>query len=1842
MVQLGKRFGILMGVLVVVNAAGVVWIHHDLTKTPKPAVRLIGLSAQPSPAQARYVTLAFDRDLVAADRVGKVETDELFRLQPAWPGKWYWAARDRFEYRTDQPFPPGREFRIVRTDLLEARTGLAMQGPADVKLLTGPLALDSAQLTASDERDVTLTLTFNQPVDPAELARNLTFFDDRASSKLTAPQCLTKKPDAKLVVRTPLPVSGRLRMVIGEKLKGFQAQLPLGQAVSQVYQVSPGFALLAAEVQTPALEEVVAIRLRFTRPLGGEQKVIVPVVKPAVEKLEAHRSNNELMVSGEFQCEQKYTITIPGTLTSQGGATLGADKDVSVEIPNRQSHLTIPHTQGVLAPHGKLMLDARAVNVSQIHVSSWKLHANNLAAHLRGRGSDETSRSIREKTVKLDMPRNVPQTIAVDLADLVQDHRGVYGVEAGIVGREWNKCNAVVAVTDLAITAKEGPRGLMVWVTSLKTGQPAAGAEIKAVSNNNQILATGKTDEHGGAAIEVPANHPDGSTWLVTAEKDGDLSFLQLADNQWVIDEVDTKGRPRPETYEAMLYTERGVYRPGDMVHLTGILRDRGGQVPASFPLAIKVTRPDGRKVAELLAQPADGAQGVFHADFASRRDGQTGPYMFRVTLPGDKQELGATHASIEAFVPVRMEVKAKASSERYGPADAPRIEVSGRYLWDQPAAGVPLAVEAKLTAVAFESPAHKAFHFGSPAGAGGGKGTEIAAISTALDAQGKASLAVPLPKDLAAGLYKMVLSATVTEVGGRSVSAGAVAVVDRLDRHIGLRPPGIAPVGKAVSVDWVRLTGLAKPADAGEMKMTFSRVEYDTVLRHVDGRYVWQSTERLEQVSEKPIAPAGAAGSFEVTCPEAGMYRLAVADAASTSTTQLDFYASEYAAEAQSVEMNRPERLEIVTDKEKYVPGETAKVVVRSPLSGTLLLTLETDQVIWWQVAEVAKNTAELDLPIPADLRGGAFLVGTVVRAVDPTRKSWLPHRAMGMARVKTDHSARRLAVTVAATAKARPGENVTINVEGATAADPGRPAYVHLWAVDEGILLAAAYRTPDPMPFFLGQRGAGMSTSDIFSCLLPDYERPAGMTHIGAGGGEDDEAVDKLRRGPVDAKRLAPAVVWRAAAPAGPDGRLTVQMPMPDLTGQMRVMAVAVDGDRYGQAEHAMTLTTPLVVEATWPRFVAPDDTFLVPVKLFNSTDHPLTVRTEAHITGPVTVAADAELDHLVIRPGEPVLRFLQARATGVGDVQVVVEARPVDEPAGGAAAGGAAGEVLACHTTAMFPVRPAGTPHTETRLDSLAAGKNLPIVPSEAFVKGTIRATVDISPKPSVQLAPALERLIHYPYGCVEQTSSQLFSLLYAGDVLGGERAAAIQPMVQAGIARLWSMQTPSGGLAYWPGDTQPCLWGTAYASSCLLEARTAGHKIDEQFSKELTKYLAAELNNTGDRGDGAPDANTRALICRVLAAFGEPSHGWMARLAEQSDKLDQAGLAHLAGAYLAAGRKDRATELLPKEMPADVAETTTCGRLTSAVREDAVLLGVLMDIDPKGPLVVPLVGRLEKARKDGWWGSTLENASAVAALSRYQVLVEAEKPDFTGTVRAGEAPAVPFRHDKPFSQKFENLTGPIEIASAGAGTVYVSVAFEGLAQKGAVKPYERSLKVERKWLTSAGKPVDPEKLHVGDLVRVELTVRSRRPASNVAVVDCLPGGLEVENPRLATSAPIARDESAAGVVPAASEVPVTLRPSRHGGLRPTLSGEILAPDASAGGAPAERIFDRPDHVEFLDDRVVLFCSAGPKVQTFSYALRVTAAGEFVLPPIQASCMYDPAVACLGAEGKVKTAN
>ncbi len=1195
------RFIVLAFTLVTLNTIGLVWIHHDLTKVPVPVVRVLSATPEGDADKADCLSLVFDRQLAPKEAVGRTEEGELFELEPAWPGRWVWAAAERIEYRLDKRLPPGRTFHLRCTEKLTARTGRKVNGPSEFTFNTRPLRLQSCDIEAADRHKVTLQFRFNQPVEPAELLRHAKLFDGKDGKRIDDPVCLTKKPDAKLMLRAARPHSGKLRVVLAGELAGNDAELALGRPVTRNMDVTGGFTLLGARADQPGLDERITVHLRFSHELGGRQKLSNPSVKPAVEKIKSHRSQRNLVVTGLFDAGRQYTITVPGTLTDSNGHTLGTDRTVTVQIPDRDPRIRIPKYLGVLSPHGNLLLDAKVVNVGGMELSAFRVHENNLAAHLRGTNVSNTSRRMAKRTVKLDLPHNKPQKVALDLGGLLEGKRGIYRVNARATNSAWTSDWAIVSITDLAVTCKRQRAGLLVWVTSLRTAKPVPAARVRAITHNNQTLATAETNTDGLAQLRLPSDHPDGSVWVVTAEKGDDLSYLKPDEGQWVIDEVDQSGRPHPKTYEVMLYTERGVYRPGDTIRLTGIIRDGRGRIPPSFPIAVRVIRPDGRQVKELVAHPDPGGQGVFHTSFETSAKGQTGPYSFRVSLPESKEQLGQTCAHVEAFMPVRMEVRAQPTAERFGPTDTPALSVSGRYLWDQPAAELPVRVEGYLREAAFRSKRSPQFRFGTPLGR---RSVTLKTISGQLDSSGKTRLDLKLPEKLKPALYRATVSGSVTEPGGRTVSGNTTLIVDRLGLHIGLHIPGgaVVPTDEDIEVRWVRLIGLDEPAEGGAMILRLLRLEHDTAVEKVNGRWVWRSTERTEEVATREIPPGDAAGSTAVKCPEAGQYRLVITDQQTGGKTQLDFYASAQGAGAQSLAMDRPERLEIVTDMETYRPGETAKVLVRSPLAGRMLLTLETDRVIESWVVKIHKNTRELLVPLPEDLRSGAFLTATVVRPLDPSRKSWLPHRAMGLARIRLNHDKQHMPVTIAAPRSAAPAEKVSFSVDVGPASDPGRPALLHVWAVDEGILLTAAYKTPDPGRFFLSSRSPGVTTSDLFGRLLPDHRRPTGMVRIGAD--EDKLGVSRLRRSPVPSRRRDAAVVWRTAVPVPPDGHVELQMQAPDLVGEMRLMAVTVDGDRYGCADHALTLTSPLIVEASWPRFVAPGDTFEAPVKFFNST--------------------------------------------------------------------------------------------------------------------------------------------------------------------------------------------------------------------------------------------------------------------------------------------------------------------------------------------------------------------------------------------------------------------------------------------------------------------------------------------------------------------------------------------------------------------------------------------------------------------------------------------------------------
>ena len=1765
---------------------------------------------------AERLSIVFDGPVVDANKVGKVEDAPLFKISPDVGGEWKWATTNQLDFVLDDPLPAGRIFDVDPLKDIEVKLGRPVAIAEKIEFSTRSLNLTQCQLLASDRESVQFEVTFNQKVAPRDLLKYLTVQVPQVTaaaprngvvSDVTSPAfqiltatCVTNQPATRIVLRVDRPQASEFQVVVAPELKGFNAEKALGQIARQTLQLPRSLAYLRTEIDQPGLDASIPVRLKFSESLNHSQTLPPITLEPPVKGLSIRLTEDwgpgTLILQGEFVPGSSYEAKIGKTLLGANGQTLRDDLTIPFTVPQREPMVRFGMSNGILSPNGHLQLDVETVNVGHVKIRAHRVHANNLVPFLH-EGShyrdDQFSRTIIEKSIAIPGAGSEPRKHVLDLRQTLgqQQPLGTYLFEVRATDQTWERDYANVIVTDLGLIVKQDRESLWVWVSSLKSANPVEGVRVSAISETNQTLVSAVTDGNGIARLPVDSKHPDGSPWVVVAEKDQDLVYQRLGQQEWVLDHIDQSGRPHPGAYDVLMYTERGVYRPGDTLHVTGLIRDREGVVPPSFPLSVRVTRPDGRIAATLIVTPPSDQQGTFHFEFPTREDSQTGAYSFVVSLPGATESLGKTTALVEAFVPARIEVQAQASQPKFKGNEKAKLIVSSRYLFGQPASDLPFTVIGKYQFSPYRSKSAPDFQF-QPTTIAERRHIEFTDLK--LDAQGRFEVELAAPPEAPLGIWKAHLATTVTEPGGRSISKNVTLDWDTADRHLGLKAPRSVTVGQDVQLEIIQLTGDDAPATAGTVQIALSQIEYETVARRTNGSTEWISHRRETGVSQHVIAAETiqqGLGKLSIKCLNSGYFRLVATDQVSGQATELEFYARGSNDENQSLALDKPERLELILDQPQYVPGSTAKVIVNSPFPGTLIVCMESDQILEQRVVKLTTNTTTLEIPVPSNLRGGAFLTAAVVRPLATDEKSWLPHRAMGIARIITDHSNLKLPLQIEAPASVRPNDSITVKVQ-TTKPEPGKSrALVHLWAVDEGVLLTTGYETPDPLRHFLAQRVLGVTTQDVYSALLPDHQRPVDWSRIG-GDGEGHEA-GASRRSLVPPKKFETLVLWQGFGAVDDAGQSTFQFQLPNFTGELRFMATAVQNDQYGSASSSTTISSPLMLEASWPRFAAPGDDWRVPVKLFNSTEAPLTAHLNLKVNGPVTVTLPPETGAITVHPKVPVTVWLPVRATGMGMSQITLTAlAQVDQQA-----------ILKSELISQLPVRPGLPLHSVSTTLRGVPMKPLELTFTDEFEPGTATTSLKISPKPSLEFLPAVDVLLDYPYGCVEQTTSRLWALLTAHEILIQQddrfgRREVLDQMLLAGVHRLWAMQTPRGGLGYWPGDNHDHHWGTVYAAEFLSEAAQSGIAVDSQFKQELISFLSEMLH---ERNGITTSIHAKAQICHVLAKFHQPEEGWMTRLSEQTRLLDMESRAELAQAWNAIGRKDKALQLLTDETREQAGRPEFALRITSPTQQTATLLIALLDIDKDHPWIPGLVSKLLEARKHGRWGNTAENARALRALLRFQG-PSTEATEYTGVVKGLANQSAAFSSAAPFALKFPASPLPLQLETSGTGSFFVTATTAGIMKAGLVRQYDRQIQVRRAWTDRHGQPIKMEHVKVGDLINVQITLKSSTegafdPIANVAIVDALPAGFEVENPRLMTSA---ATHQAEGQVPQLSVA---------------------------------------EHIEFLDDRVILFTQSRHHIQTFQYSLRAVASGRFIAPPIQASCMYDDEIASVNGGGKVE---
>jgi uncharacterized protein YfaS (alpha-2-macroglobulin family) len=1465
----------------------------------------------------------------------------------------------------------------------------------------------------------------------------------------------------------------------------------------------------------------------------------------------------------------------------------------------------------------------------------------------------------RERTIRPGAARNRWHDDSLDLPALCGSGRagqtgGVYFLEIATEGEQSSSGDiggrtrrSLASVTDLGLLAKVGNASSLVWVVRLSTGEPVAGATVKIRDLTGKVRFTGKTGADGVAeapgAAKLVGLHPRGETnaageseeegedWadyrarrvIVTAQAGDDLGVLDTNWNNGV--QIWNFGVPEDRRggtvrVRGFLHSDRGLYRPGDTVHLRGLARVIDATGAMSLPGAgkgskrrIHVTIDDPRGATLVTRDLAVTPFGGFSLDFPVAAEARLGDYVVHGSL--DDQTF-SDRFSVEEYRPRTFEVKVRTARANAVLGKPLKFELGASYLYGSPLRGGKLTWNVRRRLHVTRFPGWDEYAFQDYAALDGGRwwwaregersfSDPVADGELELDGAGKATVVVRDEQVKAElGPQDYLFEATVADKTGQAVTVGEAVTGHPGDLYLGLHPAEfVQAVGMPFSAQVVAFDPEGKRRGA-EADLTITRRTYDCGTRGAGGYWSCDRKDDPRPALHRHVVvpAAGSAAVERVVIAEPGEYvvRVTAPDSRgrSVTTSEMIYVIGEGEAFWSGDE---GDRMTLIASKARYRPGDTARLVPQARLPGaTALTTLERDGILWHKVQRVGSTGEALEVPVDGRLAPNVFASVALVRGRSGDGDQNRPRFKMGLVNLEVDSSDNRLAVAVETDRPSyRPGDAVKARFK-VTGAD-GAPVRAELAVAvaDEGVLQIKGYKTPDPMPAFYAPWGLGVEASTTWNRILRRREPGTIDDDDEEGGDAGGEEAGRIR------SRFMATVFWSPAVVTRADGTAEVTFTAPDNLTAFRVMAVGADtGDRFGSGERRFTVSKPLQAVPALPRFLTVGDEAEAAVLLSNNTGAALeaTVRLAAH--GLALRGAAAQTVKLAAH--ETARLAFPVRATEEGDAALTFRA----------AGGGHDDAVLA-----RLPVERPSVPDVLVAGQGMASGRvehKLP--PTGPVVPGHGGLEVTLDRTGLARLDEGLRYLVGYPYGCLEQTTSKVVPMVALTELvrtvdLPGVQAGQARKFVEAGVAKILRFQHDDGGFGLWIGAPAETHY-TAYGLWGLAMARAAGYEVDAAALENGAAYLKQRADERpeagGSSGEVAGEEGDRAFAHYVLAVLGKPEPGSLAQLHERRAMLPIYGRAFLARGLWKAGQKDLA-RALASELGALVpgaagpalvreGERNLDWYWSSDVRTTALVLSALIEIAPEHPAVARLEQGLLAARVEGRWSSTQENVHGLIALAEL-ARARAAAGEVTVTVTAGGGKPVrrTLRGGAVERLRFDlgQLgAGPLVIQAEG-GSIFYDARLRVERPLGGAA-VDHGIAVERAYVDpETGAPLD--KIRLGQVVKVRLTVRAPSRLAHVAVTDRLPAGFE----------------------------PVLTRFSRS-----------YQAENERGRSFWWNVQETAwQNVELRDDRTNVFAdllAAGESHH--EYLARATTVGTFAAPPTTAEAMYQPERAGQGTAAQV----
>jgi len=1500
----------------------------------------------------------------------------------------------------------------------------------------------------------------------------------------------------------------------------------------------------------------------------------------------------------------KYKVHVDSSIQSINGQQLAKNSQLSIETGYLENSVKFTNKGNVLPSKLTRGLPVESVNIKEVDINFHRIFEEKIPQVIRERldgysyyvqGIPQYSELAYTARYTLDYDKNKKRTTILPIHKVAELQKPGFYIAVMKPAGEYPYENQITSfyISNLALHVTEfesaNTNRIRVHSLSIDKGETLTNVELNVINNDGKTLAQANTDSSGN---HIFTNVGDA---VVIGRIKNDFAVISLASPALDLSEQISITR-RQQEQELFLYGPRDLYRPGEAIHINGILRDHDGKELPSVPLEAKLLRPDGRVASTFSWHPK--LVGFYEKEINVSKSDPTGEWTLEVLHPS-KSKFQYVF-SVEEFLPERMKLELTSEHDVFvSPSTNIEIIGQGDYLYGAPAADNKIAARLTVKPNHFPLEQLKDFYFGRVTSQNDIRETNL--DDQNLNKKGEVRWLLPNLWQDTAFPTQVILEASLFESGGRPVTRRTKQNIWVGENQIGLRPVYqdeiVKPFGQA-EFELVNANKDASLKTIGELEISLIREDTNYYWRAREQGWDYGINQKESRVYSRIIKETQDRVSIQLPV-DYGSYRVEIKDTEGQLKNSYQFFAGwhwDNAGES-GVSGARPDKVRIQFDQESYMANQTAKVTLISPHLGKALLRVESDKILWEKQIELDSLEQQIELPISADWsRHDLYFTAMVISPSESTNTSMeLPKRALGVQGIMLNRNDRKLSVTIDSPEIVEPEQTINIKLSLENKNNNQQKTWVTLAAVDTGVLSLSGYKTPDPFEWFYGQRAYQGSIRDSFTHLIKNKDGSLGVERFGGD-------AELTRGGEQPATDVQIVSLFSEAVEFDANGQASVSLDLPNFNGELRLMAIAFSGDQFANQESFMKVRAPLVAEMSLPRFLAKKDRTKIAFDLQNLSGDAQSLTANIQFSGAIT--SDSQSLSLDLKDGDKHIQKFAIVATGIGEGNIDLQL--IDQQ----------GQVKLKRSWKLN-VRPAYPAEFVRHRKVLQKGESFTLANNliKDFDEGSLQAKILLSSTPPLNSESHLQGLLQYPYGCLEQTSSRAWPLLsYQSfsqpiklDKQGQKVLKERNKHIDAAIQRINGMQRGDGSFGLWSNQSPENHWLTVYALDFLLQAKASGYSVPvsvlENALARIKHYVGSTQPSYSEQSHYSEDSQHYGLAFRSYAAYllSKNNQLTLGEIRQIETKLSKHAksplpLAHLAIAFENSGDNKTAMKLWNKAIKFKKYALRYSGDYGSLLRDTAWLMMLAteskLDLDYQD-----LIFNVNDEMLNKQWFSTQERF-AIYRLAL--ALDKASQPDWAVKMTSKAGLNLPIANQKTYSQW---LTSQVFKDATNMNLTEGKSLFVDLQLVGyplvAPKKQSDGISSEKHYYNLKGKRISLNKVKSGDYVITRIDVGTSKRLPDALLVDLLPAGFELENPGLEFSQDI-------------SEVKI--------------DGNYIY----EWNYQTEAM-----HKEYRDDRFVAALSlhANQSAVVF-YLMRAVNPGVYQIPPTQVEDMYRPYLRSLSA--------